>query len=105
MIFFCIKNSPNLFAAGMRQRSLQILKFQDRLPETGRRFCYGIRAFPFGKAFSAEVEREGSDIAELVVAYPMSSHKQHGFVVGRSRLPSFVAVADDVQGEPLHVPQ
>ena len=49
------------------------------------------------KALLAEVEREGAECAELVGAYPSGSHKQHGSVVKRSRLPFFVAVADDVQ--------
>lgn len=48
---------------------------------------------------------EGSDVAELVGSGPLSSHKQHGSVVERSRLPFFVAEADDVQGELSHVPQ
>ena len=43
------------------------------------------------------VESEGSDGAELVGAIPSGSHKQHGSVVGRSRSPTFVAVADDVR--------
>lgn len=60
---------------------------------------------PFGKAFFAVVEREGSDGAELVGADPSSSHKQHGSVVGRTRSPTFVAAADDVQGKLSHVPQ
>lgn len=49
------------------------------------------------KPFSAEVEREGADYAELVGAYPSGSHKQNGSVVERLRSPSFVAVADDVR--------
>lgn len=51
------------------------------------------------------VEREGADVAELVGAFPSSSHKQRGSVVERSRSPAFVAVADDAPGEPSHVPQ
>lgn len=51
------------------------------------------------------VEREGSDDAELVGAFPSGSHKQHGSVVERSRSPTFVAVADDVRGILSHVPQ
>lgn len=63
------------------------------------------RAFPFGKSLFAVIEREGSGVAELVGAYPMSSHKQHGSVVERSKSPTFIAAADDVSGEPSHVPQ
>lgn len=57
------------------------------------------------KPFSVVVEREGSDDAELVGAYPSCSHKQHGSVVGRSRSLAFIEVADDVSGEPPLSPQ
>lgn len=64
------------------------------------------QSLPFReKPFSAEVEREGSDDAELVGTYPSGSHKQHGSVVELSRSPSFVAVADDVRGKLSHIPQ
>lgn len=56
------------------------------------------------KPFSVVVEREGSDVAELVGACPSCSHKQHGSVVERSRSPVSVAVADDAPGKPSHVP-
>lgn len=102
MIFFCIKNIPNRCAAGMRQQSLQILKLPEPLAREASTVFIG-RSRIGGRHLASE--REGSDDAELVGAFPSGSHKQHGSVVGRSRSPAFVAVADDAPGELSQVQQ
>lgn len=78
----------------MRQQSLQILKLPEPLAREASAVFIG-RSRIGGRHLASE--REGSDDAELVGAFPSGSHKQHGSVVGLSRLHSFVTVADDVR--------
>ena len=76
-----------------------------RLPVTGRRFCFGSRDFHFRIALLCG-NREGvSDFTEIVYAYASSSNKQYCFIVGRSKSPNIVAVADDVRCNPYIDPQ